>query len=191
MSRTQRERDGISSLLRLSMEELGRQQSALSLSSYVSSEDISRGQLSEIIAREEEIAREVTAVATSIREEEESHSADMEERKRLLADLKAQLMKVRQETVLSMRYARKEAAARGEAINKAGADDAAALSKQITAVDALIEREKVVHAISIEAMTSGECNMYTFTYDVYTPSARRRVRNETNTVRCMLALAIG
>ena len=110
----------------------------------------------QVSSQEEEMAGEVEKLAQALREEEDKHAAEADVKKGELSTLKELLRRLKQDTMLTLRYSRKEAAAQTESLARGyGADE----SEGGGAIDELrtrIETEMLVHDQSMGVLKSGE-----------------------------------
>lgn len=100
-----------------------------SLVLFVEREHDTREKMRAVASKEEEVMKEVEVLTAKLREEDEKHAAEMETKKAELAELKERLRKLKIDTTLTLRYARKEAAAKTEATARGfTAEESAALA---------------------------------------------------------------
>lgn len=155
VSRITEEREALVQLLERTLSAL-REGHYAPLVDFVEKERDVRDKLRAVASKEEEVLKEVDTLTTLLKEEEDKHAADMEARRLELGDLKEKLRKLKVDTTLTLRYARKEASARTEAAVRGFTAEESDLQTQIDAMRRRIALEKTVHDEAMEAMRRGE-----------------------------------
>lgn len=151
VSRITEEREALVQLLERTLSAL-REGHYAPLVDFVEKERDVRDKLRAVASKEEEVLKEVDTLTTLLKEEEDKHAADMEARRLELGDLKEKLRKLKVDTTLTLRYARKEASARTEAAVRGFTAEESDLQAQIDAMRRRIALEKTVHDEAMDAM---------------------------------------
>jgi hypothetical protein len=99
---------------------------------------------------------EVERVALQLREEEDKYAAEAESKRAELSVLKEQLRKLKSDAMLTLRYARKEAAALTESSARAFGADEESVAASIEDLRSKIATEALVHEQSIGVLKAGE-----------------------------------
>ena len=116
------------------------------LAGFVHAELERRRKLAAVAAREEETTREVEALAQTLKEEEERHTSESDLKRAQISVLKEKLRKMKVDTSLTLRYARKETTAKNEATGKVNSVGEGALREEIEALQRRAVVEAAVHA---------------------------------------------
>ena len=125
------------------------------LAGFVHEELEKRRKLAAVAAREEETTREVEALAQTLKEEEERHAAESDLKRAQVSVLKEKLRRMKVDTSLTLRYARKETTARNESSARIYSMSEAELQEEIGALKRRLEVEAAVHATTA-AVLKGE-----------------------------------
>ena len=102
------------------------------------------------------MAGEVEKLAQALREEEDKHAAEADVKKGELSTLKELLRRLKQDTMLTLRYSRKEAAAKTESLARGYGADESEVEGAIDELRTRIETEMLVHDQSMGVLKSGE-----------------------------------
>lgn len=99
---------------------------------------------------------EVEKLAQALREEEDKHAAEADVKRAELSKLKELLRRLKQDTMLTLRYARKEAAAKTESLARGYGADEEDVEAAIEELRGRIETEALVHEQSMGVLKGGE-----------------------------------
>jgi hypothetical protein len=151
LARIAEERDALATLLERTIADL-RDGHYDSLATFVTREQEARARLQAVAAKEEETTREVESLAATLKEEEDKHHGEMEAKRAEVAALKERLRKLKVDTTAALRYARKEASARTEAVARLFSADEGELMAAIDAVRKQMDVENAVHEATVETL---------------------------------------
>ncbi len=140
------ERERLRSLLEQGAADLRAAGHFRGLAGFVRDELEKRRKLAAVAAREEETTREVEALAQTLKEEEERHAAEADLKRAQVSVLKEKLRRMKTDTSLTLRYARKETTARNESSARIHAMGEGELREEIEALRRRAEVEAAVHA---------------------------------------------
>jgi hypothetical protein len=122
---------------------------------FVDKEHETRAKMKAVASKEEEVMREVDNLTALLKEEEEKHAAEMEAKRLELTDLKEKLRKLKVDTTLTLRYARKEASSKTEAgVRQFNAEESDILA-EIEKIRAKIDTEKEIHDQTMDILKRG------------------------------------
>ena len=102
------------------------------------------------------MAGEVEKLAQALRDEEDKHAAEADAKKAELATLKELLRRLKQDTMLTLRFARKEAAAKTESMSRGYGADEEEVEAGIEELRARIATEMLVHEQSMSVLKTGK-----------------------------------
>ena len=102
------------------------------------------------------MAGEVEKLAQALRDEEDKHAAEADAKKAELATLKELLRRLKQDTMMTLRYARKEASAKTESMARGYGADEEEVEAEIEELSKRIETETLVHEQSMGVLKAGE-----------------------------------
>jgi hypothetical protein len=119
------------------------------LSDFVRRETEQRERMAAVSTREGEAVAEVESLAATLKEEEEKHGAEAEMKRAEIGVLKEKLRKMKADAGLTLRYARKEAAARNEAAGRVNGVGEAAVAATVDALKAQLAAENAAHDASM------------------------------------------
>ena len=122
------------------------------LANFVHGELEKRSKLAAVAAREEETTREVEALAQTLKEEEERHAAESDVKRAQISVLKEKLRKMRVDTSLTLRYARKETTAANETSGKMNAATETALREEVDALQRRLTVEAAAHEVAARVL---------------------------------------
>lgn len=154
LARITEEREALALLLEKTLTDL-RDGHYSSLVTFVEKEHDTREKMRAVAYQEEEVMKEVEQLTVKLREEDEKHAAEMETKKLELSDIKDKLRKLKIDTTLTLRYARKEAAAKTESTARACTAEEADILTKINEVRKNIELETEVHDKEMEVLKLG------------------------------------
>lgn len=109
-----------------------------------------REQLSAVATKEDSLLSQVEKLTTTLKDEENRHNYDMEVKRAEIATLKERLRKLKVDTSLTLRYARKEVAAKNETLSKQYVGDETEITKEIEILKNKILVENTAHEASME-----------------------------------------
>jgi hypothetical protein len=156
VARITEEREALISLLERTLTNL-RDGHYGALVDFVEKENDMREKMRAVASKEEEVMKEVDTLTGMLKEEEEKHAADMEAKRLELTDLKEKLRKLKVDTTLTLRYARKEASARTEGGVRQFSAEEADLMADIDDTRKKIDTERSVHEQTMEILRKGAC----------------------------------
>jgi len=156
VARITEEREALISLLERTLTNL-RDGHYGALVDFVEKENDMREKMRAVASKEEEVMKEVDTLTGMLKEEEEKHAADMEAKRLELTDLKEKLRKLKVDTTLTLRYARKEASARTEGGVRQFSAEEADLMADIEDTRKKIDTERSVHDQTMEILRRGWC----------------------------------
>jgi hypothetical protein len=151
LSRIAEERDQLAGLLEGTISDL-HDGHFRTLSEFVRREKEAGERLRVVSSREEVITQEVEAVAHTIKEEEDKYNAEADAKKAEIAVLKEKLRKLKQDTSLTVRYARKEASAKSEITGRQLSTEEQAVAEKIAHIKQTIEVETYAFEASMEVL---------------------------------------
>ena len=109
-----------------------------------------RQQLSAVASKENDLLQEVEKLTNTLKDEENRHNYDMEIKRAEIATLKERLRKLKVDTTLTLRYARKEVAAKNETLSKQYNGDEIEIQKEIEILKNKLVVENTAHETSME-----------------------------------------
>jgi signal-transduction protein with cAMP-binding, CBS, and nucleotidyltransferase domain len=154
LARMSEERETLVLLLEKTLTDL-RDGHYASLVNFVEREHDTREKMRAVATKEEEVMRDVEQLTAKLKEEDEKHAAEMENKRLSLNDLKEKLRKLKIDTTLTLRYARKEAAAKTESTARFYTAEESDILTQIEAIKHKMDMENAVHAEEMELLRRG------------------------------------
>ncbi|RYG56527.1 hypothetical protein EON66_02690 [archaeon] len=155
ISRILEEREALALLLEKTLTDL-RDGHFSALSTFVDRENAARQKMRAVASQEEEVLKEVERLTSVLKEEDEKHALDMESKRKELEELKEKLRKLKVDTTLTLRYARKEAAAKTESMSRAYTAEEAELMRNIEELRKKAEVEAFVHEQTMDVLKKGK-----------------------------------
>jgi len=147
LGRIAEERARVERLLAAAAAELRSEGRFTGLTDFVRTDFEARERLAAVAAREEEITREVAQLSATLADEEERHSRESDLKRAEINVLKEKMRKMKLDTGLTLRYARKEINAGNEAVGRLNLVGEAALQAEV----AELQRRLAVEAAASEA----------------------------------------
>lgn len=154
IARISTEREGLSLLLEKTLTDL-RDGHYASLVTFVEREHSAREKMRAVTTKEEEVMREVKRLSDTLREEDEKHASEMELKRKELNELKERLRKLKIDTTLTLRYARKEAMAKTEATARTFTAEEMEVMSQIEELRKRLDIEHSVHEQTLDVLRRG------------------------------------
>jgi hypothetical protein len=151
LARIAEERDVMLALLERTLRDV-RDGHYNSLAEFVRRETEQRERLAAVTQRESAAVADVEALAATLKEEEDKHAAEMDMKRAEISILKDKLRKLKVDTGLTLRYARKEVAARNEAAGRVNVVEEAGVAAQIEEVKQRLALEAAAHEASAEVL---------------------------------------
>lgn len=152
LSQIAEERTELMELLARTVAELRGSGSFATLAGYVAAQEDARAAPRKAAAREAAVLKEVETVTAELRQEAAAHAEVMAGRRAEIDALKAKLYRLRGDNTLTLRYARKEAAARCEAAGKAFLLDEADAAGEVEELRERLAKENEVAEASAETL---------------------------------------
>jgi hypothetical protein len=149
------EREALTVLLSHGLDDL-RDRHAGSLVDFVKREHAIEEEALAVGTREEQLLAEIDKLKASLREESEKHAAEMETKNASVAALKQQLRRLKVDTTLSLRYARKETAAQAENATLSLSAEERAVLGMIEELRKKLDAELGAHEQTMDVLKHGE-----------------------------------
>lgn len=126
------------------------------VTTFMDKDHETREKMRVVTSREEEMAKEVERLTAALKEEEERHLKEVHRRKQELASLKEKLRKLKMDTSIALRYARKETGSRTEALTSTQLAVEDEIGNKILEVQAKAEEELTAHETVMRILKQGE-----------------------------------
>jgi hypothetical protein len=123
-----------------------------SLADFVKKETEQREMMAAVASREEATTKEVEALAATLKEEEDRHAYEVEVKRAEIGTLKDRLRKLKVDTMMTLRYARKEVSAKNEALGKFNAFGETDISVEVEELKQRLAEENSAHEIAMELL---------------------------------------
>jgi IQ domain-containing protein G len=146
------ERDALQALLARTLSDVKDGGHFRSLADFVQREREQRERLAEIARREDAAAREVDVLAATLKEEEDRHAYEAELKRAEINTLKERLRKLKVDTTMTLRFSRKEVAARNETLGRQFAGDEGEVAKEIEELKSQLAQESAAHETTLELL---------------------------------------
>lgn len=145
-ARIAEERQKLISMLEKAVIDLRESGSFRNLADFVHGELARREKLLAVTAREEEITKTVGVLSATLKEEEETHIRECDIRRAEIAVLKERTRKLKVDTSMTLRYARKEINAKIDSNSKEFIHEEEIISKEAEVLKRKIEVEAIAHS---------------------------------------------